>query len=106
MDSCVRTREGRLVNLDAVAAALRELPGVRDVVVLPIAGGAGPTFGALLECHAVVDPEELRRAIGASLPPWALPRIFHAVPALPRLPNRKPDRLACLRLLAGEVAPT
>lgn len=103
IDDCVRTREGRLVNLEAVAEALRNLEGVRAVAVVPLEGTAGTSFGAVLQAAAGVSLDELRRAAGVSLPGWALPRAMHLVRDLPRLPNGKPDRLACMMLLATGV---
>ncbi|HUR34047.1 MAG TPA: AMP-binding protein, partial [Vicinamibacterales bacterium] len=44
-DDCVRTRDGRLVNLEVVAAGLRGAPGVGAAVVVPLAGAAGTAFG-------------------------------------------------------------
>lgn len=100
IDDCVRTREGRLVNLEAVAAALRNLEGVRAAVVLPLEGSAGLSFGAVLQGSPSLSLDELRRVAGAALANWALPRAMVLVPELPRLPNGKPDRLACMMLLA------
>ncbi len=101
IDDCVRTREGRLVNLEAVAAALRNLRGVRAAVVLPLESAAGTSFGAVLQGEPGLSLDDVRRAAGAALASWALPRAMHLVPELPRLPNGKPDRLACMVLLAG-----
>lgn len=101
MDDCVRTREGRLVNLEAVAQALRNLEGVRAVSVVPIHSAAGLSFGAVVQGAPHLSVEALRRAAGAALDAWALPRVLRLVPELPRLPNGKPDRLACMTLLAG-----
>lgn len=99
LDDCVRTREGRLVNLEAVAAQLREVPGVRAVQVLPLVRDAGPTFGALIESD--LASALLRERIGHSVEEWARPRVLAVLPELPRLPNGKADRLACLSLLDG-----
>jgi len=101
IDDCVRTREGRLVNLEAVAEALRNLDGVRAVVVVPIAGAVGTSFGAVLQGDATLSLDAVRRAAGVALPAWALPRAMHLVPDLPRLSNGKPDRLACVVLLTS-----
>jgi acyl-CoA synthetase (AMP-forming)/AMP-acid ligase II len=43
----------------------------------------------------------LRAKIADTLPPWSWPRVLEVVPALPRLPNGKPDRRACVTLLTG-----
>lgn len=101
IDDCVRTREGRLVNLEAVAEALRNLDGVHAVVVVPIEGPAGTSFGAVLQGAERLSLDAVRRAAGAALPPWALPRAIHLVTDLPRLSNGKPDRIACMALLSS-----
>ncbi len=105
LDDCIRTREGRLVDLDVVASALRAIDGVREVVVVPVAGAAGPSFAAVVHCDTIAGQEDLRRRISAVLPAWSLPRRILVCPDLPRLPNGKPDRLACLALVHGEAEP-
>jgi acyl-CoA synthetase (AMP-forming)/AMP-acid ligase II len=101
LDDCVRSRDGRLVNLSAIADLIREHPHVGSVAVVPIAGDAGPSFGALVECAAAVDTRSLRADLGAMLPAWARPRQVLVVASLPRLLNGKPDRLACIAALGG-----
>lgn len=103
LDDCIRTREGRIVNLAMVAARLRELPGVTAAAVVPLAGPAGPSFGAVVECDPEVAVETLRAGLGESLPPWSWPRAVEAVRSLPRLPSGRPDRNACVALLGGGV---
>jgi acyl-CoA synthetase (AMP-forming)/AMP-acid ligase II len=99
LDDCVRTREGRLVNLFAVADRLRHLHGVRAVEVVPIDAPAGMSVGAVLECEAATTLSALRRQLSDELPPWEWPRRMAIVASLPRLPNGKPDRRACLAVL-------
>lgn len=99
LDTCIRTRDGRLVNLAAAANGLRELPGVRRVVVVPLDGPSGATFGAVFECEPSITLASLRRRLSDSLPSWSWPRKVTLVPALPVLPNGKPDRRACLAAL-------
>ena len=101
LDDCIRTRDGRLVNLAAVADMLRESPHVRAVVVLPLEGPSGATFGAVLECDASIAHSTLQTQLSEALPPWARPRRMAIVPALPKLPNGKPDRLACRAALGA-----
>ncbi len=103
IDDCIRTREGRLVNLFAVAKGLRELGGVRAVEVVPIGASSGASFGAVVECDPTLDPATLRRRLSDSLPSWSWPRRLVFVPSMPRLPNGKADRSAC-RAALGEGA--
>jgi len=104
LDDCIRTRDGRLVNLVNVADRLRELRGIRRVAVVPLDGHAGASFGAVVECDSSMALATLRGRVSDALPPWALPRRLALVPALPLLPNGKPDRQACLGMLAGRAA--
>jgi acyl-CoA synthetase (AMP-forming)/AMP-acid ligase II len=101
LDDCIRTREGRVVNLALVAAQLRELPGVTGAVAVPLAGGTGLSFGAVVECEPRVTVQGLRAGLGDMLPPWSLPRALETVRSLPRLASGRPDRRACIALLGG-----
>jgi long-chain acyl-CoA synthetase len=100
MDDAIRTRENRLVDLSAVAMALREIPGITDAVVVPLDSGVGPTFGAVVQCEPELTVTEIRRRVADALPPWSWPRSFRLVPALPRLANGRADRRGCIGLLA------
>jgi acyl-coenzyme A synthetase/AMP-(fatty) acid ligase len=99
LDDCIRTREGRLVNLAAVAHWLREIEGVTDAVAVPLEGPIGYSFGAVVECRSTVSLTTLRRGLADALPEWSHPREMALVPLLPRLPNGKPDRRACRAIL-------
>jgi len=99
-DDAIRTRDNRTVNLTHVAGALREIDGVTDAVVLAIEMPVGRSFGAVVQCENGLDATDLRSRLALTLPPWSWPRTFAVVTALPRLPNGKPDRQACARLLA------
>jgi acyl-coenzyme A synthetase/AMP-(fatty) acid ligase len=100
LDDCIRTREGLLVNLATVARQLSELNGISEVAVVPVDGQAGASFGAVLECDPSLPLHALRLRISDALPAWARPRKLALVTSLPRLPNGKPDRLACIAVLA------
>lgn len=101
IDDCVRTREGRLVNLEAVAERIRDVEGISAVVVAPMAADVGVSFGVVVE-STDEDEAALHERLGRVLDEWARPRAFRAVTSLPRLANGKPDRMACLALLGGE----
>lgn len=105
IDDCLRTRAGRLVNLGAVAEALTACAGVGEAVVVPLEGAAGRTFGAVVELRTPGTNDAVRSVIGATLPPWALPRRLCFVERLPRLGNGKPDRIGCMAMLAGDSVP-
>ena len=103
LDDCVRTREDRLVNLGAVAVMLEELTGVREAAVVRLDGTAGASFGTVVKCDPSVTLATLRARVADGLPRWAWPRKIALVSSLPLLPNRKPDRQACVALLGGRV---
>jgi acyl-CoA synthetase (AMP-forming)/AMP-acid ligase II len=103
IDDCVRTRDGRLVNLEAVASMLRAIPSVRAAMVVPLEGASGASFGAVLQCDPGATIHSVRTELTTVAPPWALPRRIELLPELPRLPSGKPDRQACLSILNGGV---
>jgi len=103
-DDAIRTRENRVVNLTHVAASLRGIVGVTDAVVVAIDTPSGQSFGAVVECDEGLTVAELRTKLADTLPPWSWPRALELVPALPRLPNGKPDRQACIRRLTAAPA--
>ena len=93
------------MNLTYVAASLRDIVGVTDAVVVAIDTPSGRSFGAVVECDEGLTVAQLRTKLADMLPPWSWPRALELVPAVPRLPNGKPDRQACARrLTAAPVA--
>ena len=98
IDDCVRTREGRLVNLAIVTGDLRLLTGVQEAMAVAIPSSAGTAFGAVVQCDAGVSVTDLHAQM-THVAPWARPRTLVQVDAMPRLPNGKIDRRACARLL-------
>ncbi len=101
IDDCIRTREGRLVNLAFIANSLRTAEGVRDVAVVALQSSSGASFGAVLECESAVTLTRLKERLSDSLPHWAWPRKMAIVQSLPRLPSGKPDRQTCFDMLGG-----
>lgn len=99
LDDCVRTREGRLVNLGAVAEHVRSLDGVLDAAVVPLAADVGASFGAVIACATELELGTLRSDITTCVPAWAWPRAIVQVTTLPRLPSGKVDRCACIALI-------
>lgn len=91
---------GEKVVAAAVAAVLSGHPEVADVAVI---GRPDPEWGEVVVAVAVpADPAapptlaHLRAYCADRLPPYAAPRELRLLPALPLLPNGKPD-LAALR---------
>jgi len=104
IDDCIRTREGQLVNLAAIAEMLRTYGDVADAVVVPLAGSAGASFGAVVETRTAVSSPDLHARLSDALPGWARPRRISVVRALPRLSSGKPDRRACQAVLGDDVS--
>jgi acyl-coenzyme A synthetase/AMP-(fatty) acid ligase len=100
-DDAIRTRENRTVNLAHVAVCLREIDGIVDAAVVAIDTGPGQSFGAVVQAEPGLTVDEIRARLAGTLPAWSQPRAVTLVGALPRLPNGKPDRLACAALLSG-----
>jgi acyl-CoA synthetase (AMP-forming)/AMP-acid ligase II len=91
---------GATVLVADVEAALRDLPGVRDVVVVAVAHDElGEVVGAVVEPH--LDLPALRRAALTVLAPEQLPRRWLVLDALPRTAGGKVDRAAAGALLAA-----
>ncbi|MFP5287300.1 MAG: amino acid adenylation domain-containing protein, partial [Thermoanaerobaculia bacterium] len=91
IDHQVKIR-GFRVELGEVEAALRDLPGVREAVVLAVEG----TRLAAFVTGAAPDRQALRRRLPEALVPSAIVRLQ----ALPLTPNGKVDRKALARLAA------
>lgn len=93
---------GERVSLDAVAAAVRTLPGVRDAaaVALPDAR-TDLRLGALVVLAADGDLRAVRRAARA-LHPARRPTAWAAAEALPTNARAKLDRAAVRHLLGGQ----
>ncbi|MYU29250.1 amino acid adenylation domain-containing protein [Streptomyces sp. SID7810] len=97
-DDQVKVR-GHRVELGAVEAALRPLPGVQEAAVLPDARGAG--LIGFVASREGADPVALRRALAEQLPPAMVPGELRVLPELPRNLNGKLDR-PLLRTLAAQ----
>jgi O-succinylbenzoic acid--CoA ligase len=83
---------GEKVHPSTVESALRDLPGVRDVLVF---GVADPKWGALVAAALVGQPLEtgvLRAALESRLQGAARPRRVIWVTALPLTGDGKPNR--------------
>ena len=88
---------GLKVRLGDVERIVRGRPGLADAVVV---AGHHAEWGEVPVIVTTARPplDEVRRAVGAVLPPEARPDRIITVDALPMLPSGKPDRLAATRL--------
>jgi amino acid adenylation domain-containing protein len=95
-DDMVKVR-GYRVELEAVEAALRGLPGVREAAVVSCS-----FVGSDNHLVAYIVPEEqpgpsasaIRRQLSQVLPDYSLPAIFVEIDSLPKLATNKVDRQA------------
>jgi len=102
LDHQVKIR-GFRVELGEIEAALADLPGVREAVVLPLAavpagGAAGDRRLVAYVAPADLSPAALRAALLARLPEPMVPGAFLRLDRLPLSPNGKADRQALARL--------
>jgi amino acid adenylation domain-containing protein len=100
---------GRRIELPAVEAALKALPGVQEAAALirpPADGAAEPVLVAHWQAAAGEPPTEgaLLARLRHVLPPVMVPAELVRVPALPLLPNFKVDRKALASIDAGLAA--
>ncbi|MEU3346815.1 amino acid adenylation domain-containing protein [Streptomyces sp. NPDC006700] len=102
-DSQVKIR-GFRIEIGEIENTLLRVPGVRDgaVVVAELAGRS--THLIAFHTGRRLQPEELRKALGAALPAYMVPSAFHWQDALPLTGNGKIDRKA-LTALAERSAP-
>jgi amino acid adenylation domain-containing protein len=102
-DSQVKIR-GFRIEIGEIENTLLRVPGVRDgaVVVAELAGRS--THLIAFYSGRRLEPEELRRALGAALPEYMVPTAFHWQEGLPLTANGKIDRKA-LTALAERTAP-
>lgn len=108
-DRIVKIEEKR-VSLNAIEAALQQLPGVSGAAACVVQRDGRYLIGAAL-VMAVNAPEHitgsaylaLRRQLAAQLEPHALPRIFIKLPALPENALGKRDSRALSELFATNM---
>lgn len=79
---------GRRLNLTEVEHAIRQVSGVREVLVAPQADRAEALAAAVA---TTLTAAELRGALQARLAPWKIPKKWMIVPEFPLTPRGKPD---------------
>jgi len=96
-DDQVKLR-GYRIELGEVEAALRNTPGVSDVVATVREDTPGDrrlvAYYTLADCVAGPGPAALREALSTRLPEYMVPSAFVQLPALPLSTNGKTDRHA------------
>jgi amino acid adenylation domain-containing protein len=91
---------GYRIELGEIEALLRRHPGVRDAIVIAVAGrnGEQDLEAAVTASHD--DTESMYRTLSARLPSYMLPRRITTLEQLPLNPNGKVDRRALATALA------
>jgi amino acid adenylation domain-containing protein len=102
LDHQVKVR-GYRVELGEVETALRRYPELHEVVVVATRI-AGETELLAAYTGEPVPPARLMHWLRERLPVHMVPRRFHHLPALPRNPNGKVDRLQLAALASEPVA--
>lgn len=94
-DSQVKIR-GHRVELGAVEAALLDIEGITEAVVVLREGRGGPSLTGfyVLDPEADVAQEDIRQTLDDTLDAQAVPSVLVGLGALPTLPNGKVDRRA------------
>jgi len=101
IDHQVKIR-GYRIELGEIEAMLRELPGVRDAIVLAVQGRDGQNdLEAAVSGPQARDTERMFAALSASLPAYMVPRRITVVDELPLNAHGKTDRRALAAALAG-----
>ena len=105
-DQQVKIR-GYRIEPGEVEAALIQLDGVRQAVVLPHPGSEGETalVAFVVAAGGAVDLAHLRERLGERLPAWMIPTRFVALDALPLNPNGKADRQQLQALARARSVP-
>jgi acyl-coenzyme A synthetase/AMP-(fatty) acid ligase len=93
---------GHRVELEEVEAILREEAGAEAVAVGWPRTASGAAGIVAFVADRSVDPVALRRALGARLPDYMVPRELRLVTELPLNANGKRDRNALMALLEAE----
>lgn len=109
-DRIVKIEEKR-VSLNAIEAALQQLPGISGAATCVVKRDGRDLIGAALVTDQVTAPEpisgkeylSLRRQLTTVLEPHALPRILVKVPALPENALGKRDSRAISALFATNM---
>ena len=109
-DRIVKIEEKR-VSLNAIEAALQQLPGISGAAACVVKRDGRDLIGAALVTDQVTAPEPisgkeylaLRRLLTALLEPHALPRILVKIPALPENAMGKRDSRALSELFATNI---
>jgi amino acid adenylation domain-containing protein len=95
---------GHRVELGEVEAAIRHYSGMDGVVALgwPVNAGGADGVVAFVETEAL-DSAALSENLKTKLPPYMVPRTFHAIRSLPLNANGKYDRKALTEILKSNV---
>jgi thioesterase domain-containing protein/acyl carrier protein len=97
---------GQLVDLADVEHELKALNAVRDAAVSAVPrddGSHDVVAHVVLRDDRTVTVGDLRRALGSRMPPYAIPRAFFRMKAMPRTLNDKIDRVRLRESAVGAL---
>ncbi len=104
LDHQVKLR-GQRVELEAVEAALCDVPGIRDAAAVVDRGTGGePRLVGVVVADGGIDERAVRTALRGALPAAAVPEAFAVTDVLPRSPNGKLDRAGVLSRLGDATS--
>ncbi|TLQ47695.1 non-ribosomal peptide synthetase [Streptomyces marianii] len=104
-DTQVKIR-GFRIEVGEIENTLLRQAGVRDGAVVAVAGGAGTQLVAFYTAAGPLEARVLAAGLGATLPSYMVPSVFHWRDGLPLTANGKVDRKALTALAATLDTPT
>jgi hypothetical protein len=104
---------GFRIEIGEIENRLLQVPGVRDGAVVVAGSAETPQLVCYISGAQAPEPEAVREALTAVLPPYMVPQRVHRIAELPLTANGKTDKKALLVLAAegersgagGAVAP-
>ena len=94
---------GKRVDMAAVQGKLKQIPGVRDAVVVALPSGRGRQHELAALVATELDVKQIRQSLSQVSEPYALPKRIAIVDDIPVAPTGKYERTAIERILrAGD----
>ena len=100
---------GYRIELGDIEAALLQAGPVRDACVVQQGEGHAARLAGFVEVPGTATntaalAEEIRTALGRTLPDYMIPQSIHVLTGLPRTPNGKLDRKAMMTMAAADAS--
>jgi acyl-coenzyme A synthetase/AMP-(fatty) acid ligase len=104
IDDSFKNAAGYLVSPSEIARLLSSAIEGCEVAVVPLVRPIGTVVGILVEATGTQGRNLIPHLVPELLPNWCQPEIVVVTPQLPRLPNGKIDREACVAMLEPPTA--